>query len=92
MANGFFHEELVNRLISLCGMHIDIEQSAHFNKITLSFEGETKSEDIKQIALILVPNLEDLVNSEPVWEDGYKGLIQLIILVHIADILHKSGV
>ena len=92
VANGFFHEELVNKLISLCGMHIDVEQSPHFDKIKLSFEGEANSEDVKQIASILVPNLEDLVNSEPLWEDGYKGLIQIIILVHVADILHKRGV
>lgn len=48
------------------------------DKIKLSFEQEDNS--------------EDLVNSEPLWEDGYKSLIQLIILLQVADILHKRGV
>lgn len=90
MANGFFHEELIHSLISLCGMHIDIEQTSYLDDIYLSIEGEASKEDIAQIADILIPNLDDLLICNPVWESGYRGLIQLIILVHISNLLYKT--
>ena len=91
MANGFFHEELVHSLISLCGMHIDIEQSSNLDEVSLCIEGEADKEDFQQISHILIPNLDDLLICNPKWENGYRGLMQLIILVHISNLLYKSS-
>ena len=91
MANGFFHEELIRNLISLCGMYVDVEQTSFSDDVYLCIEGEATKEDIAQIANILIPNLEDLLICNPLWEDGYRGLIQLIILVHISNLLYRSS-
>ena len=91
MANGFFHEELIRSLISLCGMNIDVEQTSFSDDVYLCIEGEATKEDIAQIANILIPNLEDLLICNPSWENGYRGLIQLIILVHISNLLYRSS-
>ena len=77
-------------LIGLCGMHIEVEQTFDLDKISFWIEGDATSEDIEQIANLLVPNLEDLTASQPDWEEGYDGLIQLITLAHISDLLHQS--
>jgi len=91
MANGFFHEELIHSLISLCGMYIEIEQTSYLDDVSLSIEGEATKEDIEQIANLLIPNLDDLLICNPLWESGYRGLIQLIILVHISNLLYKTS-
>ncbi len=92
MVNGFFHEELVHSLIGLCGMHVDVQQSSLLENVFLSIEGDITSEDIEQIANLLIPNLEDLAIGHPEWETGYKGLMQLITMVHISDLLHRGRV
>ena len=91
MANGFFHEELIRSLISLCGMYVDVEQTSFSDDVYLCIEGEATKEDIAQIANILIPNLEDLLICNPSWENGYRGLIQLIILVHVSNLLYKAS-
>ena len=91
MANGFFHEELIRSLISLCGMYVDVEQTSFSDYVYLCIEGEATKEDISQIANLLIPNLEDLLVCNPSWENGYRGLIQLIILVHVSNLLYKAS-
>ena len=91
MANGFFHEELTHSLISLCGMYIDVEQTSYSDEVYLCIEGEATKEDIGQIANLLIPNLDDLLINKPLWEKDYRGLIQLIILVHISNLLYKAS-
>ena len=54
MANGFFHEELIRSLISLCGMYVEIEQTSFSDDVYLCIEGEATKEDIAQIANILI--------------------------------------
>ncbi|MEM6450148.1 MAG: hypothetical protein AAF703_07535 [Cyanobacteria bacterium P01_D01_bin.105] len=90
MENGFFHEELVHSLVSLCSMHVDIEQSEHLEFITLCIEGEADSEDISAIARLFIPNLEELTVQNPLWHCGYTGLMQVIVLAHISEILHRG--
>ena len=91
MSNGFFQEELIRSLISLCGMYVEIEQTTFSDDVYLCIEGEATKEDIAQIANILIPNLEDLLICNPSWENGYRGLIQLIIMVHISNLLYRSS-
>lgn len=90
MENGFFHEELVHGLVALCGMHVDVEQSEHLDFINLCIEGDADGDDIAEIARLLVPNLEDLVVRQPLWHEGCLGLMQVIVLAHISDLLHRG--
>ena len=90
MASGFFHEELVRSLISLCGMHIDVEQSSNLDFIDMCIDGDIVGEDAAQVASQLIPNLEDLVPDYSGWQSGIAGIIQLITLVHISDLLRRE--
>lgn len=90
MANGFFHEELIRHLIALCGMQVDIEQSEDLEFIDITIEGDVSSEDISTIAPLIIPNLNDLVARIPLWAGGYIGIMQLVILAHVADVLHRG--
>ena len=89
MANGFFHEEFIKCLISLCSVHVDLEQANNSDMIKLTIDGDISSEDIDQISKILIPNQDVLVSEKPKWQDGIIGIIQLITLVHISESLHR---
>ena len=89
MANGFFHEELTKCLISLCSVHVDLEQVNNSDIIKLTIDGDISSDDIDQISKILIPNQDVLVFEKPKWQNGMIGIIQLITLVHISESLHR---
>jgi len=90
LRNGFFHESLVHHLIALCSVHIETEQTADFEFVSLSIDGEISSEDIEQVATLLIPNLSDLVVDNLTWQSGSFGLMQLVTLVHLSDLLHSN--
>jgi uridine kinase len=91
MDNGFCHEELSRCLIALCGMHIDWLQSSGLDYIDICLEGDISNEDLDQIARLLIPNLEDLILPDPLWDNGLIGLMQVITLIHISDSLHRQS-
>mgnify|MGYP001207375127 CR=1 FL=1 len=87
MANGYFHDNLSHNLIALCSANINVENSNQIDKITLSIEADITKEDVEHISKFLIPNSEDLVTNSDFWESGLFGIIQIIIVKHIADLL-----
>ena len=87
MANGYFHDNLAHKLIALCSANITVENFDQIDKITLSIEVDITKEDIEQISKFLIPNCEDLVINSDLWESGLLGIVQIIVVKHIADIL-----
>ena len=91
MANGFFHEKLVRNLIALSSLKVDLQQSKNLEKVNLSIIGDISSEDIMLISKNMIVNSEDLIFYNSKWSDGMKGIIELIISIHIADLLHQRS-
>ncbi len=91
MANGFFHESLVRNLIALSSLKVDVEQSSNLEKVNLTINGDISSEDIMVISKNMIVNSEDLLFFGSKWSEGMLGIIQLIIIIHIADILHQRS-
>lgn len=85
---GLHYEELVRVLIGVCGLHVDIAQEGTGGSIELTVEGETDRDDIALAARELLPQLNDLLDITPAWQDGMMGLMQLIVLTHITQALH----
>ena len=77
-------------MIAPCSVHIETEQTADFEYVSLSIDGEISSEDIEQVATLLIPNLSDLVVDNLTWQSGSFGLMQLVTLVHLSDLLHSN--
>ena len=91
MANGFFHESLVRNLIALSSLKVDVEQTSNLEKVNLTINGDISSEDIMVISKNMIVNSEDLLFFGSKWSEGMLGIIQLIITIHIADILHQRS-
>lgn len=92
MANGFFHEKLIRNLIALSSLRVDVEQTPDLKKVNLVIDGEISSEDILVISKNMIVNSEDLIFFGTKWSDGMQGIIELIITIHIADLLHQRSI
>ena len=92
MANGFFHEKLVRNLIALSSLRVDVEQSSDLEKVHLVIDGDISSEDILVISKNMIVNSEDLIFFGTKWSNGMQGIIELIITIHIADLMHQRSI
>ena len=92
MANGFFHEKLTRNLIALSSLRVDVEQSENLEKVNLIIDGTISKEDISVISKNMIINSEDLLFDGSKWSDGMLGIIELIITIHIADLLHQRTI
>ena len=84
------HEEALLRvLIGVCGLHVDMQMEGDGTRVDITIEGETSSDDIAMAARYLMPQIEDLLDIAPKWDDGIKGLMQLVVLSHLNQALRK---
>jgi hypothetical protein len=85
-----FNELSLNRaLIGVCGLNVDLDMINDDREVRLVIEGEASAEDIKMAAQMLCPKVLEFLDSEPTWNDGVIGLMQLITLSHISQALTK---
>ncbi len=87
LKDGIYAENLSKALIAICGVKLNLNISNINFSARLSIEGDIWAEDIKFVATRLIPNLEEIIDSEPKWQSNIIGLMQLIILMQIAYVL-----
>jgi uridine kinase len=84
------HEErLVRVLIGVCGLHVDMQVGSGGNSVDVTIEGECSAQDVAMAARYLMPHFDDLLDIEPKWEEGVKGLMQIVVLCHLDQALRK---
>ena len=84
LKDGIYAENLSKALISICGVKLNLNISNTNFSSKLSIEGDLWAEDIELVAKRLIPNLEEIIDSEPKWQSNIIGLMQLIILMQIS--------
>lgn len=80
---AFQEESLLRSLVGTCGLQVDMTLGEGGSLVEMTIEGESQAEDIALVARKLVPQLQPLMRAEPSWEDGVKGLMQLVVLSHL---------
>ncbi len=85
--NGTYHERLARILIGVCGLHLDIELAEDSEEVGMTIEGDVSAEDIALAAISLAPNLQEMLDIYPCWEDGMTGIMQLMVLLQIEESL-----
>lgn len=78
---------LTRALIGICGLHVDVNNDP--SGISMIIEGESSSDDIALACEMTYPHLFDFLDTEPNWENGIIGVMQLITLSHINQALTK---
>ena len=87
LRDGIYAENLAKALISICGVKLNLSISNTNFSAKISIEGDIWSEDIKLAASRLVPNINEIIDSNPKWHSDTIGLMQLIILMQINYVL-----
>lgn len=87
MKRSLYHDELARQLISLCGLRIDMDSTTDMEEVILTVDGDIVAEDMAHIASRALPELEELLSVSPKWKEGAYGLMQLVILYHLAQTL-----
>ena len=87
--HGADEESLVRVLVGVCGLHVDMALCSDNSVVELTIEGESSPEDIELAARELFPELSELLDINPRWEEGVKGLMQLVILSQINQALRR---
>lgn len=63
-----------------------IDQSYH----CLHFNTGISKEDTEQVSYLILPDLDDIISTEPKWESGFNGIIQLVQLLAIKHSLKSE--
>jgi hypothetical protein len=83
-------DRLARLLIALCGAQVDVAPAMGSAAAEFVIDGaDIQPEDIHFTALQLVPQLEELLAREPVWQTGITGVMQLVVLLQIAELASK---
>jgi uridine kinase len=87
--HGLNEPSLARVLVGVCGLHVDMEVSDDNSEVILTIEGECSDQDIALAAQILCPRVFEFLDTQPQWQGGVLGLMQLITLSHINQALTK---
>jgi hypothetical protein len=88
--NGIYQERLLRILIGLCGMQIERLENESINELEFVVEGDVNAEDLALAANNLDIHLLELLDLNPVWADGNYGVMQLIVLLHLDQVLQRA--
>lgn len=91
LRHALYHEELIRRLIAQSTLRVDMEFSQNMDDVILHIEGEINEEDVAAIAVYLLPELEELLAVDPVWQKDMAGVMQLVILCHLLQTLRNRS-
>ena len=52
---------------------------------TIQFQGDITADHIRQAAYQLIPNVDELLNTSPMWRPSYDGIIQLFLTYYYSE-------
>lgn len=83
-------EELVSRLacknVELCWDYVD-----DLNKQYIILNSQPEKDVVMNIAKDLIPNMDEIAAEDIVWQDGYRGFVQLIILMVLSEKMRERS-
>lgn len=87
--DGLHYQELLKVLTGICGLQVNIKQTASLSVVGIDIQGDVNAEDIKIASKIITPGLDEFLDDEHGFYGGKLGLMQLIALVEIDYSLKK---
>jgi uridine kinase/Gpi18-like mannosyltransferase len=83
-------EGLYNCLTSISTLQYGYDYSDDLHNQLIVFSGDITAEEVARVANTIVANKEELIDQEPIWESGLRGLRQLILLLVISHHLKEA--
>ena len=87
---SFSDQNIVNTLISKCGLCINCDNNTDYEVIEIS--GAASRENIAFAAQEIFKDIEDLLDIKPIWQSGMMGIMQIITLSHIRQKLKQRNI
>lgn len=91
MRDPIEYGELARVLIGLATLKVDQDLASTDGLTELWVEGDIAAEDVAFAAATLVPHLEELLPIAPGWQGGMSGIMQLCVLMRIAEKMQQRG-
>ena len=91
LADGLNAEAIHRALVGVCGLSAEVSVREGDAVGEILVDGNAEGADYALAARRLVPDFDQLVAREPVWQAGVSGAMQLVILVELADALRHRG-
>lgn len=82
-------DELIARLQEKFEVQWDYSQD--LSRQTITIGGVMDRFYIQSLAETVIMNMEDLISEEPFWQDGYRGFIQLMVLLSLSEKIRITG-
>lgn len=87
--NSVFLDVLIEELADIPSLRLDhAYDDLNYQRITVA--GEISAEAIREIGYKLFPNMFDLVENQPVFEEGLKGIHQLFFINYLNNFYRRS--
>ncbi len=87
--NGIYYRELVRVLIGICGLQVNVDSINERGEVVIEISGDIASEDVRLAVNMLVPHMEELFDFSSEFENGFQGVMQIIILMEIDESLNR---
>jgi len=92
LRRSLYHEQLIRLLISGCGLTVEHDLDDTNSSIELIVNGDVYANNLTAVAKRLIMQSEELLDVEPVWQDGMVGVMQLVVLAQAAQILRERTI
>ena len=76
-------------MIAICGVKLNTKIIDDKLAAIISIEGDIWAEDIRLTAYHLMPNLDELIDMNPIWQSNVFGIMQIVTLMEIDNTLNK---
>jgi len=90
-ANEGLSPRLLTRvLVGVCGLYVEFKASEGNLRTEFTIEGDCSAQDVALAASIACPRIRDFLDTEPLWQDGVLGIMQLLTLVQAEHSMTRS--
>lgn len=92
LRRSLYHEQLIRLLIGGCGLDVEHDLDDTNSSIELLVSGDVFAEDLSAVARRLIVQSEELLDINPVWQNGMIGVMQLVVMAQAAQMLRERDV
>ena len=88
--NCLYFQELKNTLTSICDLDFNIKNIDSSSNVDIEISKISKVDNIKNAAKIIIPQIEEIVDSNAEFSNNITGIMQLIVLIELVESLKRS--
>ena len=88
--NCLYFQELKNTLTNICDLDLNIKNIDSSSNVDIEISKISKVDNIKNAAKIIIPQIEEIVDSNAEFSNNITGIMQLIVLIELVESLKRS--